>query len=89
MSLQVNETHLVRYERLGNRVLGLWIRMEKKFIQMPELRLRCLSYYPKQIAQFDSQLQIRTYDNQSWGESQFASIGAVAATRPTSGSPRH
>ena len=47
--------------------------MEKKWIQMPELRLCCLSYFPKQITQFYSQLQIRTFDNHSW-ESQSSAV---------------
>lgn len=47
--------------------------MEKQLIQMPELRLCCLSYFSKQITQFYSKLQIRTYDNQIW-ESQSSAI---------------
>ena len=90
-SLQVNDAHLVRYPPTANRggssrspsyseVLGLRLQMEKRLIQMPELRLHCRSYSSRQIAQVHAKLQIRTYDNQSW-ESQFASSSSGGSSR--------
>lgn len=68
-------------------MLGLWLRMEKRLVQMPELKLHCRSYSAKQMAQVHGKLQIRTYDyhNQRSWESQFASSAPDKTLSTTSG----
>jgi hypothetical protein len=72
---QANESQLIRYniEETGNLVLGLRIKIEKKHFQIQELKLRCVSLFHRNIAEFQENLVIRTY-NQEILEAQSANV---------------
>lgn len=58
---QANDNNLNLYEKQNNGidVLALWIRMDKRYIQIADLQLRCVSYYYKQIHQWISTISIQ------------------------------
>ena len=72
---QVNESNLIRYinPETGALILGLRIQMERKHFQIEELKLRCVSVFHRNIAEFQENLIIRTY-NQEILEAQSSNV---------------
>ena len=60
-------------EETGALILGLRIRMERKHFQIEELKLRCVSIFHRNIAEFQENLIIRTY-NQEILEAQSSNV---------------
>ncbi|XP_054169259.1 uncharacterized protein LOC128966433 [Oppia nitens] len=75
MNVEVNETNLIRYinKESGALILGLRIQMERKHFQIEELKLRCVSIFHRNIAEFHENLIIRTY-NQEILEAQSSNV---------------
>ncbi|OTF77806.1 chromatin assembly factor I P60 subunit-like protein [Euroglyphus maynei] len=87
--IPANENDLIHYDNHNNhnhyydslKILGLWLRMDKHHLQMPELQLRCVSYFYKQISQSNSTLKIRTFNHNYKGGDDFWDSSSSSSDR--------